>query len=248
MNFEEDKSKEYFTSKGEISPYSRNPKEARLKENFKAVISKLKEIIPDTSKKIKLVDLGCANGELLYFLKKEFPNWELYGYDLTDRFIQIAKNSEELKGVYFETKDLFDVEGEFDVVLCIGTIHNFYNIFLPLDKLLSLTKVGGFLLADGFFNEKDIELRIKLMDNTSEETKGHWKTSFNKHSRASIINKYKDQVKEITFNNIPMRVELPKDNNKPAVIHYTFKDSEGRNIVTNDFGIIFDNSLLTIKK
>lgn len=247
MDFK-DKPKEYFTSKGKISPYSKNPRKDIIKENFKAVISELKKIIPDTSKKIKLADLGCANGELLYHIKNEFPNWDLYGCDITDEFIQVGKNFEGLSGVHLETRDMFDVEGEFDVVICMGTIHNFYDISLPLNKFLSLCKKGGFLLADGFFNKRDIELRIKLMDNTSEETKGHWKTSFNKHSRKAIINAYKDKVSEIRFEDIIMNVYLPKDPNKPAVIHYTFKDAEGKNIVTNDFGIIFDNSLLIMKK
>ena len=42
-------------------------------------------------KKYKILDIGCASGELLYFLSKKFKNVKLYGVDIKSNLLDLAK-------------------------------------------------------------------------------------------------------------------------------------------------------------
>ena len=44
-------------------------------------------------KKYDVIDIGCANGELLYFLKKNNQNFNLTGIDIRSDLIKKAKKN-----------------------------------------------------------------------------------------------------------------------------------------------------------
>ena len=72
------------------------------KENFKFVMKLIKQRI-NKNKKYKLLDIGCANGELLWNLNRQFKNLDLYGLDIRYDLIQKAKKA--CKGIKFFRKN-----------------------------------------------------------------------------------------------------------------------------------------------
>lgn len=50
------------------------------------------------------VDFGCANGNLIIFLSKLFPNNIFIGYDISKEMIDIANSSNDNRNVYFTNK------------------------------------------------------------------------------------------------------------------------------------------------
>ena len=74
------------------------------KEDFKFIAAKMAEVI-DTKKRLMLVDVGCGNGEFIYFMKNQYPHWDFYGFDYTKEFIDTACSFDGLKGVHFDTKE-----------------------------------------------------------------------------------------------------------------------------------------------
>jgi trans-aconitate methyltransferase len=71
-----------------ISPYSKIEK-SRL-ANPKLTFRFASQLVKKKSKldaNFTLPDLGCANGEFLYFLRDEFPQAVLHGLDITPKFI-----------------------------------------------------------------------------------------------------------------------------------------------------------------
>ena len=72
------------------SLYLKENRYRKPKENFKFLMKLLSQRT-DKNKNYKLIDIGCANGELLWNLKRKFKNLDLYGLDVRYDLIQKAK-------------------------------------------------------------------------------------------------------------------------------------------------------------
>ena len=69
------------------SPYSKKGRYEEPKEIFKEIIKEMKKFKPE-NEIFSVVDIGCANGEFLYFLNQSFSKAKLKGYDATESFIK----------------------------------------------------------------------------------------------------------------------------------------------------------------
>ncbi len=230
------------------SPYSKKGRYEETKEIFKEIIKEMKKFKPE-NEIFSVVDIGCANGEFLYFLNQSFSKAKLKGYDATESFIKSGKSFEGLKNVTLEVKNLFDIENEvFDVTFCIGTFQIFHDIEKPLSKLLQITKPGGFIFIESLFNKHNIDVRLEFSDNTLEEMRGVWRSDFNQHSHYSIKKFLDGRVKSFEFKELPMGVEIPYDSKTPSTFAFTFKDNNKKNIITNGLNLILNSTLLIIQK
>ncbi len=230
------------------SPYNKKGRYEEPKEIFKEIVKKLHNSIDD-KKTYSVLDVGCANGEFLYFLKQNFPNWKLNGYDMTESFVKSGKSFAGLNGVNLQTKDLFDIKDEkYDLTFCIGTFQIFHDIQKPLSKLLEITNDKGFIMIESLFNKHDIDVRLEFSDNTKEEMKGIWRSDFNQHSYYAIKKFLNNRVRSFEFDELPMVVELPFNSQTPSTFAFTFKDQKGNNIITNGLNLILNSTLLTIQK
>ena len=102
----------------------------------------LKEIVPDFEGK-KILDIGCAEGSMLYLLKKEGAY--VYGVEPNEQFSKYGSRIfglSNLKTGEFNS-DTFSTEN-FDLITCIHTLEHIYE---PIN-LLSLIKDR--LIANGY--------------------------------------------------------------------------------------------------
>ncbi len=229
-----------------LSPYVRQDRYSTPKEDHKYFARMLREKI-DVKSPVSVIDVGCGNGELLYLLKQEFPHWKLTGYDFTPDFIETGKNFPGLSGVELIVADMFDIDRTFDIVLCDSVVQIFPEIQKPLEKLLSICNDGGHIFVTGRFNKFDIEVRLQYCDNTNEVSKGIWRTDWNQHSRQSIIRLFGSRVQSIEFHDIIMDKDLPLNPDMP-INSFTFRDANGKNIITNGLNMILNKTMLIIKK
>ena len=229
-----------------LSPYIKQDRYAVPKEDHKFFERLLREKI-DINAPLSVVDVGCGNGELLYLLKQRFPHWSLTGYDFTPEFIETGRNFPGLSGVELIVADMFDIDRTFDLVLCDSVIQIFPEIQKPLEKLLNICHGGGHIFVTGRFNKFDIEVRLQYCDNTNETAKGIWRTDWNQHSRQSIIRLFGSRVQSIEFHDIIMDKDLPYNPDMP-INSFTFRDINGRNIITNGVNMILNKTILIIKK
>ena len=93
-------------------------------------------------RRYRYADLACANGELLYFLRTQFPDWQFEGYDITPEFIATGKAFSGLSGVELHVQDLYAIDDEFDIVSVINLMTAIGDPEETLLHLLSLVKVG----------------------------------------------------------------------------------------------------------
>src|SRR5215217_3456047 len=80
---------------------------------------------------VKILDIGCGNGDMLralaqYAIKYEL-NFSLTGIDANSFTIQHAKQlSIDYPNIKFECKDIFEnLTEEYDIMLCTLTLHHF---------------------------------------------------------------------------------------------------------------------------
>lgn len=97
----------------------------------------VQDLIKDISKsnEIKIVDVGCGNGDMLRTLAdfglKNNLKFQLIGIDANNFTINHAqKLSEKYSNISYQCKDIFDKpfqELKYDIVLCTLTLHHFKN-------------------------------------------------------------------------------------------------------------------------
>src|SRR5690606_5065434 len=194
------------------------------KEVFKHVAAKL-AAVTDPVRRYDYADIATANGELLYFLRKRFPDWRFRGYDLTPEFVAAGRAFPGLAGIELDVRDLYDLDGvQFDIVSFINVMTTVWEPERPLAKLLSLVRPGGLLLVDGCFNEYDVEVRAVFMDNSRPESAGKWRRELSQHSRRSIAAFLEGRCRRFEFEPLPMGVELERRPEAPHTNVWTFKD------------------------
>lgn len=230
----------------ELSRYTGRGRYENPKEDFKTIAGKLTSLT-EPGRSYSVVDVGCGNGELLYLLKRRFPAWRLTGYDHTPEFVEAARSFPGLADVAFHQADLFDIEGEFDIVIATCFLSLFPDIERPLRKLVGLCRPGGHVLATGLFNPFDIEVRVEFCDNSRPETRGRWRTDFNRHSQQRIRELLADSVEEVAFEACCYDLDLPADPAHPIRV-WSVRDDEGRAWLLNGAWQIANQTLMIARR
>lgn len=235
-----------YKSYPDLEPYTSNEYYGTPKEDFKTIGAKLRTLL-DINRVYEVADLGCGNGALLYYIHKQYPNLNLYGYDLTAQYIETARSFEGLRDAQFFNQDIFQIQRTFDLILSTCLLSIYEDIQKPLQKMLDLCSDGGFVLATGLFNPFDVEVRVQFCDNTHPQTRGEWRSDFNRHSQRSIRDMFGSQVQWIEFEECPFNVKIPHDPTNPIRV-WTIKDEGGHHVLINGAYQICNQTLMIMKK
>ena len=136
------------------------------------------------NKGIRWLDVGCATGEFIYYLKSEFPRDCFTGVDISPAMI--TKAAECNPKQRFLCEDLLnqqiEVTEQYDIVTCTGVLQIFDQIEKPINNLLSLVAAGGILVITGSFNNHDVDVLMRYR-RTNEAA--IWETGWNLFSKAT---------------------------------------------------------------
>jgi 2-polyprenyl-3-methyl-5-hydroxy-6-metoxy-1,4-benzoquinol methylase len=91
----------------------------------------------------RFLDFGCGVGHGLCLANAQFPNAEIWGYDVSGQCIELAR---QRAGTAKLTSDLDDLPtGEFDVVFTANVFHHipFANRMAAMARCKSLLRTGG---------------------------------------------------------------------------------------------------------
>lgn len=131
----------------------------------------------------KILDVGCGKGFLLYEFKKNLPECEVKGLDISDYAIKNSK--EEIKNdlIVGHAKKLPFENNYFDLVISLNTLHNLYCNELN-DALKEIERVGKknkYICVESYRNEKE-KVNLLYWQVTCEcfFTPSEWKWWFNK--------------------------------------------------------------------
>jgi len=119
----------------------------KTKELFKFIASLLYKKI-NSKKTLNILDVGCATGEFIYYLRQKFPQHKYEGIDISRAMIDQARH--KMPTEKWKCKNILDKihkpQRQYDIVLCVGVLQIFDDFKIPVTNLFSYTKLGGFYI------------------------------------------------------------------------------------------------------
>lgn len=194
---------------------------------------------------ISILDVGCAKGEFLYYLKGKFNKYRIdyTGVDFSKTLISLAGEFPGLTGVNFHlgAAENFKLDRKYDVITATGLISCFDDYSVFLENLFDHLKGKGILiLTNGFStSEYDIISRYRRYDE-----KENWRYGWNQHSIKGISKFVEKKGRKLT----PHKFELPfkLEKREDVVRSWTLDTNEGQKF-TNGLNIIWNLWALAIR-
>ena len=107
----------------------------------------LKDALPHLPQKtLTLLDSGCGAGNVVAFFKKKFPEWKIYGIDVSNDAINAAKA--QFKNITFiktPAHKLPHKSGTVDVVTSLDSLEHYDNLDKVLDEIHRVLNDRGVL-------------------------------------------------------------------------------------------------------
>lgn len=192
----------------------------------------------------RFLDVGCATGELIYFLKQRFTGLEFTGVDKQPEFLERARSQPRLRDVSFVQGDALafrDAE-PFDVVSCFGVI-SIFEAFEPLlANLLANTRKGGRIFVHGLFNDVDIDVRLMYRDHHNRKD---WNGGFNIFSLIQVGNWLESHAASWRAVPVELDVDIAPRQDFPHRA-YTVKLESGRRATANGLCLMLPEKILEI--
>lgn len=130
----------------------------------------------DIKDKWEIVDLGCAFGDGLQYLKHRLKKCSYKGIDFSDECIIWARKNHP--GFKFEVDDIYTLEIETDVIIVAETLEHLDNDMDVLERLKKMCKVL-IIAVPNKEKDKDEGLHKMHLHSYSEESFVGAKTSTN---------------------------------------------------------------------
>lgn len=189
------------------------------------------------------LDVGCATGELIYYLQARFPGTAFEGIDNQPDLLARARAHERLGAATFVEADALAYRGEpRDVVACFGMLGIFDDFEPLLASLLANTRKGGRVYLHALLNDDDIDVRIYYRDNHNAKD---WNRGFNIFSMAQVGRWLESRATSWRTLPVELDVDVPR---RPDLPHraYTAKLEGGRRITTNGLCLMLPEKVLEI--
>jgi ubiquinone/menaquinone biosynthesis C-methylase UbiE len=131
----------------------------------------------------KILDVGCAKGYMLYDFKRQYPELELHGIDISNYAIENCHPGVKENLKVGNAKSLNFEDNYFDLVISINTVHNL-ELEDCIDSIKEISRVSNgnsFITVDAYNTEEQKERMFKwnLTAKTIMSTDG-WKDTFKK--------------------------------------------------------------------
>ena len=216
--------------------YYKNPK-----ESFTFLSNKISQQYSNPT----VLDLGCARGEFLYYLKNNINYKKLSGIDYSEQLINEAKSFQGLNDVelHVGSADDFHLNEKFDVIIMSGVLSYFDDIEKIFKLLKSHLSENGTILLFGLFNEYDVDILIKYRNNKYFNS---FESGWNIHSIKTIqtiLNKF--NLKLISQDKFNLSFALEPQDDPCRSWHI---NTENGKKFTNGLNLIYDILLLEIKE
>ena len=228
--------------------YLHEDRKQQTKESFKFIVSKASAHL-DQYHQPRIVDVGCATGDFLYYLKSLYPESELTGIDVMPELL--ARAAAEVPGAEFLQRDVLQretlPEGKFDAVFMNG-LYSLFDDFRPcLKNVLELADRAsdGMVFIFGRFNQDDVDVLVKVR-NSAQPHDAPWQAGWNFFSRTSVQHYLEELgVKSSRFHDFEIGIDLPRHESDP-MRSWTFRREDGSRGIVNGAAIMHHFALLEI--
>jgi ubiquinone/menaquinone biosynthesis C-methylase UbiE len=141
--------------------------------NIKGVNKTFEEIsqfVDSILKQGKLLDVGTGPGRLLLEINKKIPQLDLFGLDISESMVEIAKqNLKNIPGVDLQVGNIVQTDYQdnfFDCIVCSGSFYNWDRPVDGLNEIYGILQSGKSAFIFDSIKEYDrILLNSRLEDN-----------------------------------------------------------------------------------
>lgn len=122
----------------------RNPAREKRYERIYALLNKNKHLLNKSKQNLKILDLGCGNGETTFNLVKLFPHAEIEGVDISPAALKYAQQFNSHQNIKYtltgvgDTNFLSQHQNYFDVIIFNAIIEHIQDDFGALEYLYAL--------------------------------------------------------------------------------------------------------------
>lgn len=226
-----------------IEKWSQRPEP---KELFKKLASLIQ--MQSGHEKARVLDVGCATGELIFYLKSCFAGMELTGVDIFPELIEEAQRL--VPFAHFQLGSALDLPQDFtdryDISLAMGVLAIFDIEEAPrfFENLLRCTHKGGRIYVCSHFNDHPVDVMIQHRKRLNGKL-GTWEKGQNIYSKETIGEILHGQCKTHQFHefNIPFDLAPKSD----PVRSWTIRTEHNPYQLINGLKLMIDLSILEIE-
>ena len=208
------------------------------KEYFKFL---LKVAAQELERAPRVLDIGCASGDFLYYLRSMYPAAKLTGMDVTSEFLDKARFA--VPGADFLVGDVFAGTGlprePFDLVFMSGVNYLFADHKPWLRNLRSLAARRAYVF--GVFNPEDLDVRAMVQRSGDENSVTPW----NLISKKTISLFLNAEGVNHRFLDWELPIPSPRTHEDP-LRSWTVEAKSGQQLVVNGMQLIHRFSVLEI--
>ncbi len=221
------------------SLYLKENRYEKTKDSFKFLINLIRKKIKK-NKKYSIIDIGCANGELIYQLEKNFKNLKITGLDIRSDLIKKAKKNVSAN-VKFIKKNIFVSQKlpKFDLIICSGVIGICDNPQFFFNNILKMINKKGSIYLFHHFNKYNFNVFVKYQD---LDKNNFLQSGWNIFSLNYIKKFFKK--KKIKFYKFSINKTIQPNKNDP-IRTWTVK-IKGNNYFTNGLNLLLDQYWIRI--
>ncbi len=215
------------------------------KEMFKFLAEQMKTLPLISGQKV--LDIGCATGELIHFLSQQFRQLSYSGVDVFDELIDTCKHLQP--HVQFLNASALNLPEEFnnqfDIVTVVSVISIFNTSELQQfwDNLFRVTKKNSVIYVLSPFNEFGVDCEIRHRKRI-DDVKGDWERGWNIFCMETIAEFLENRCERWDF--YPFKFNLDLKQRKDPVRTWTMKTEFNERQLRNGMKLMVDHSLLEI--
>ncbi|HAT7074274.1 TPA: methyltransferase domain-containing protein [Legionella pneumophila] len=152
------------------------------------------------------LDVGCATGDYIDFLKKRFGHFNFIGLDISDQMIKEASNRDPAsRYIRGDARD-FNLlpRASVDIITIFGVIDCFDEIKSTFTNLMHWIKPGGLILVLDIVNPFPIDTIMRYR--RTVELNAPWEMGWNTYSRHTLERQITQFQQVESFDFIPFEI------------------------------------------
>ena len=224
--------------------YLKENRYKRPKESSKILYALIKKNLKKKDKQ-KLLDIGCATGEFVYFINSKFKNIDITGLDILPSLLKKAQIKNP--GMKFLKKNIdskkFFLKNKYDIITMNGVLSIFDNFERTLNNILKMMHENSCLFIHGHFNPYDYDVFVKYSDNKIPNLLQSGWNIFSLESIKKYCKKKKLKISIYPFN---IKINLSSVKNDP-VRTWTINVKK-KKFFTNGLNLLLSKYFLVITK
>lgn len=165
--------------------YLKESRHAQPKEIFKATAGYLRSHLQPPTKNFCLLDVGCATGEFIHYLRHLYPQLHYTGIDVSAPLVAAARKLNPECHFFKQSilnKHFFE-KNKFDFITCMGVFSIFSEIGLNLHNLLNAVTEGCILIGM-ITNKRPVDVLMKYK--RSDIPGAAWESGWNIFSQCTV--------------------------------------------------------------